>query len=42
MKKQNNLKRRGGTSELEASEGKGEGDISLKETVLSKDSRYSV
>ena len=27
MKKQNSLKRRGGTSELEASEGKGEGDI---------------
>ena len=33
---QNNLKRRGGTSKLEASEGKGEGDISLAETVLSK------
>ena len=32
---QNNLKRWGGTSELEASEGKGEGDISLAETVLS-------
>ena len=39
MKKQNNLKRRGGTSELEASEGEGEGDMSLAETVLSKDTR---
>ena len=38
MKMQNNLKRRGagGTSELEASEGNGEGDISLTENVLSK------
>ena len=39
MKKQNNLKRRGGTSEAEASEGEGEGDMSLAETVLSKDTR---
>ena len=36
---QNNLKRWGGTSELEASEGIGEDEISLAETVLSKDSR---
>ena len=39
MRMQNNLKRRGGTSKLEASEGEGEDDISLAENVLSKDSR---
>lgn len=33
---QNNFKQWGGTSELEASEGKGEGDISLAETVYQR------